>query len=129
MRGQSIRPTTDLQRKAILVRAKQMRTEPTPAEKVLWKNLRNFKLEGFKFRRQQPVEFFVLDFYCSVGRLAVECDGSSHDQPIDQDYDRWRDSLLTEFGIRVLRFPDKRIYEELGDVLDEIRNALEGHRQ
>ena len=129
MRGQPIRPTTEWERKAILVRAKQMRGVPTPAEKILWKHLRNFKLEGFKFRRQQPVEFFILDFYCSVGRLAVECDGTSHDEPLDQDYDRWRDSVLREFGIRVLRFPDARIYEELGEVLDEIRQALEGHRQ
>ena len=111
----------------MLVRAKQMRQEPTPAEKILWKCLRDFKLDGFKFRRQQPVEFFILDFYCSVGRLAVECDGSSHESPIDQEYDQWRDRLLAEFGIRVLRFPDSRIYEELGDVLDEIREALKGH--
>ena len=129
MRGQPIRPTTDLQRKAILVRAKQMRGEPTLAEKILWRSLRNFKVDGFKFRRQQPVEFFILDFYCSVGRLAIECDGGSHDLPVDQEYDQWRSSILSELGIRVLRFPYSRIYEELDEVLDEIRKALEGHRQ
>lgn len=112
----------------MLVRANRMRAEPTLAEKILWKRLRNFKLDGFKFRRQQPVEFFILDFYCSVGRLAVECDGSSHDSIVDQEYDHWRDRMLDEFGIRVIRFPDNRVLEEIDEVLAEIKEAIEGHR-
>ncbi|MHC5611987.1 MAG: endonuclease domain-containing protein [Nostoc sp.] len=58
--------------------ARQMRCEATPAEKLLWQKLRDKQLLGFKFRRQQTIDRFIVDFYCNEARLVVEVDGEIH---------------------------------------------------
>src|ERR1700675_2004678 len=60
--------------------AKQLRREMTPAERILWKALRRNAIEGFHFRRQQVIEGFVVDFYCDAVKLAIELDGSVHQE-------------------------------------------------
>ena len=86
-----------------LKRARRLRREMTLPEVVLWKALKGRGLEGLKFRRQQPVGPYVLDFYCTTARLAVELDGSLHDDPARAARDLARDRWLHEQGIRVLR--------------------------
>jgi len=104
-----------------------MRSDPTPAEEILWKHLRRGQLDGLRFRRQQPVGGFILDFYCSVARIGIECDGAVHDETEHAAYDQWRQRLLESEGIRILRFADAKVYDALGDVLEEIRAACSGH--
>ncbi len=72
-------------------RARELRQEMTPAEKTLWEQLRNRKLGGFKFRRQHPLDRFIVDFYCAACKLIVEVDGDIHD--LQQERDAIRKNL------------------------------------
>ena len=85
-------------------RARCLRHEPTEAERRLWRELRGSR--EAHWRRQHPAWGYILDFYSSVARLAVELDGGQHHDPAGAKRDRERDRLLGELGILVLRFDD-----------------------
>ena len=110
--------TPELQKAAWLLRERM-----TPAEEVLWEALRDKQLEGLKFRRQHPVEQFVLDFYCPHFKLVVEMDGSIHDTRAEED--AARTEHLSAFGYRVIRFRNKEVLENLPDVLKRIAEAAQ----
>src|SRR5436305_2054813 len=86
--------------------AREMRREPTDAEKKIWHLLRDRRCGGFKFRRQVPMAGYVIDFLCEGASLAVELDGEQHAEPGAVEYDRRRTDVLSERGIRVIRFAD-----------------------
>ena len=88
-------------RKGLIARARWMRANPTEAEKRLWTILRDRRLAAFKFRRQQVLYPFIVDFVCLEQRLIVEADGSQHG---DDAGDARRDAFLRSEGFRVLRF-------------------------
>ncbi|MFP4250560.1 MAG: endonuclease domain-containing protein [Armatimonadota bacterium] len=102
--------------------AKEQRQEPTWAENQLWQLLRR-KALGVRFRRQHPIGDFVLDFYCAPARLAVEVDGTVHDE--QEGYDNWRDDWLNGQGIRVLRVSDEEVKKNMEGVLEKIRRELD----
>ena len=101
--------------------ARAMRHESTWAEKTLWRQLRNRKLEGLKFRRQQPLGSYILDYYCAEKGLVVELDGGQHDIPEERDYDLRRTQFLSDEGLEVIRFWNSQIRENLPWVLELIR--------
>ena len=103
-------------------RARALRRAATPAERALWERLRGRRLAGFKFRRQHPVGPYVLDFYCERAALAVEADGGQHYPPPLQD--RQRDALLAAAGVRVLRFRNEQILNNMPRILQVIGAAL-----
>jgi very-short-patch-repair endonuclease len=103
-------------------RSKAYRKEMTPAERRLWTALRGKRLDGVRFRRQQVVDGFIVDFYCHAAALVVEVDGSVHDE--QAEYDIARDDFLAARGIRILRFSNDAVMEELSSVLDAIHAAL-----
>ncbi len=109
--------------------ARAMRHELTWAEKALWRHLRNRKLEGVKFRRQQPVDRYILDFYCAEKRLVVELDGGQHDVPDEREYDRVRTQFLEAEGLKVLRFWNSQVRGNLPWVLESIRRAAGVERE
>ena len=82
-------------------RARRLRADETDAEARLWSNLRARRCNGWKFKRQVPVEGYIADFLCAYAKLIVELDGSQH---ADRAYDRARDAKLVAAGYRVLRF-------------------------
>lgn len=86
----------------------------------MWRQLRSRQLCDLKFRRQHPIERFILDFYCHEHQLAVEIDGDSHTDPAQQRYDQARTDWLTEQGIRVIRFSNRDVEHNLDSVLAEI---------
>src|SRR3954447_19228245 len=86
----------------LLQRARSMRHDPAPAEQKLWACLRNRQLGGLKFRRQQPIEPFIADFFCFELKLVVELDGDSHGDR--EAYDVSRTKYLERDGCRVVRF-------------------------
>jgi len=101
---------------------RHLRSRSTPSEEILWQELRSRKLGRRKFRRQQPVGAFVLDFYCAEERLAVEVDGSIHlDQ---QEADRLRQELLEELGIRFVRVSADEVEKNIPSVLSAIQTAF-----
>jgi very-short-patch-repair endonuclease len=97
---------------------KELRSHATPAEAVLWKMLKGRNADGMKFRRQQGIGPYVLDFYCPELRLCVELDGSSHDYKYE--YDEQRTEFLQKQGIRVLRFRNEHVWQGIDSVVDEI---------
>ena len=106
-------------------RAAELRRNMTVAEKVLWEKLRNNQLNGLKFRRQHPVDIFILDFYCHDRKLAIEVDGGIHIQIDQKEWDENRTYELNEFGIKVLRFTNDEVIYGTRKVIDSIKNFLE----
>ena len=103
--------------------AKNLRKQSTDAEALLWKRLRARRLEGIKFRRQQSIEDFIVDFVSFEKRIIIELDGGQHAE--DKEKDVQRDSFFAAYGYRVLRFWNNEILENLEGVLEVIReNSL-----
>jgi very-short-patch-repair endonuclease len=102
---------------------RELRQELTQAEKMLWAELRSRKLNGLKFRRQHPIDKFVLDFYCHERKLAIELDGSIHDVKVNKDYDEARTVMLEGLGIYTLRFRNDEIVNNMGSVLQKINEV------
>jgi len=105
---------------SIFDNAKDLRKSMTEAEKILWKQLRNNKLNGLKFRRQHPLDIFIADFYCHRKKLIIELDGGIHDSPEQKEYDEGRTFELEEKGFKILRFRNEDIINDLGSVLEII---------
>ena len=111
---------------ALTPRRRALRTHGTSAEAVLWKRLKKRQLHGRKFRRQHSVGRYILDFYCPAERLAVELDGAHHFTPAGQEHDAQRTRTLNDLGIRVVRFENRRVFEEPEAVLATIAAAFVG---
>ena len=107
--------------------ARKFRKEPTKGEKILWDALRGKKLDGIKFRRQQPVGYFVVDFYNSAFRLVVEVDGSIHDQQMEAD--KARQDILEELGLVVFRIKTETVEKSLPTALALIRGKIQELKQ
>ena len=102
----------------LLNRARELRPEQAPAEVVLWRELRGRRLTGFKFRRQNVVGEYVVDFYCAACKLVIELDGETHTGK--EAADRVRQSFLESRGLKVLRFWNTDVYDNLDGVLSVI---------
>src|SRR6185437_15360949 len=105
-----------MDRKAMVIRARALRNNPTATERVLWDRLRQRKLGGLKFPRQVPMGPYVLDFLCLRHRLVVEADRPFH----DPERDAIRDAWLQAKGFRVLRFSNQEIHNWPERVADRI---------
>ncbi len=101
---------------------KELRNNLTPAEATLWKTIKNKNFEGKKFRRQQSIGNYILDFYCPSEKLAIELDGEFHFNDHAREQDGLRKKYLNQFGIRVLRFENKAVFEDLEWVLGVIKS-------
>ncbi len=101
--------------------AREMRKNPTPAEEALWEELRKQRL-GVKFRRQHAIERFIVDFYCGEAGLAIEVDGPIHQYAAEQD--AIRQQFLESQGLRVLRFANDEVLNDLEKALETIRQAI-----
>ena len=99
-------------------RAKKLRREMTPAEKILWKEVRANRLSGLHFRRQQIIHGYFADFYCHQYELIVELDGGIH--VLQKEYDAEREAYLTALGFRIIRFRNEDITNNLKAVLQKI---------
>ncbi len=102
--------------------ARAQRRQATDAEHLLWTHLRGRQLMGFKFRRQEVIEPYIVDFVCLDAKLIIEADGGQHAEQIA--YDARRTSELETMGYRVMRFWNHEILKELHSVLEQIQSAL-----
>ena len=98
-------------------RRRELRRQLTIAEARLWNHLKDGSLWSRKFRRQHSVGPYILDFYCPGERLAVELDGAAHDHEAAQDHDAIRTRFLQSAGIRLVRFENREVIENLEGVL------------
>ena len=104
--------------------AKNLRQNQPDAEHLLWHHLRHKQLAGYKFRRQQPIGKYIVDFVCMPEKLIIELDGSQHAE--QQNYDQQRDAFLKEEGYRVLRYWNNSLLSDYFAVLEDIFNHLVG---
>ena len=111
---------------------RDLRRQQTPAEKILWEHLRNRKLINHKFLRQHPIcvassfsksLYYIPDFFCYKAKLVVEADGPIH--LLKREYDKNRDEVLKELGLKIIRFENNEILNDIESVLNKIIDALE----
>lgn len=100
--------------------ARELRRAMTPIEAILWQRLRSRRLAGLKFRRQHPIGPFITDFYCAERKLVIEIDGDSHAEKAR--YDASRTAWLEEQGIRVIRFNNRDVLDNLPGMLEMIKD-------
>jgi very-short-patch-repair endonuclease len=103
-----------------LKRAKELRQDMTPEERIIWNCLRRDQ-QGLHFRRQQIIDGWIVDFYCHSAGLVIEVDGGVHAE--QKEYDQDRDHILAERGLRILRFPNEAVHTDLEGVLEKIRQV------
>jgi very-short-patch-repair endonuclease len=108
--------------KALIPRARAMRTHMTRAEAKLWFEF----LRGFvpRVRRQRPVLNFIVDFYCASCKTVIEIDGATHDSEAAQVYDLERTARLEGLGLRVLRFTNRQVFEDFENVVKQLELEL-----
>jgi leucyl-tRNA synthetase len=111
-------------------RARELRSKATSAETLLWKELRNRKLCGYKFLRQHPivynpygsgVKYFVADFYCDIKKTVIELDGPIHE--FNLEYDQFRNAEIVNLGLHILRIKNVELLD-IKDVLKKIETYL-----
>ncbi|HHW76675.1 MAG TPA: endonuclease domain-containing protein [Xanthomonadaceae bacterium] len=104
--------------------ARTLRSGMTDCEQRLWSRLRGKQLLGVQFYRQKPIGDYIVDFYAPKAKLVVEVDGSQHLEPARMDHDRRRTAFLESQGLRVLRFDNRQVLQELGGVMEAIYRAM-----
>ena len=105
-------------RKRLTPVARELRRDMSPAEwKLLWRRLRGSQF-GVRFRRQQPIGPYVVDFYCAVVGVVLQLDGKTHAE--SQEEDAARDAMLASMGLRVLRFPNAEVFRDIESVIRRV---------
>lgn len=110
---------------ALMALARQLRRDQTDVERLLWRLLRNQRFCGLKFRRQHPIEPYVLDFYCHEERLGIKLDGGQHAAPDTQRSDTARTAFLESEGITIVRFWNHEVLQDPEAVLERLYRSLE----
>ena len=105
--------------------ARLLRRNATPAEKLLWEALRNRKAGGLKFRRQQIIEGFIVDFFCHQAKLVVEVDGGIHDEEEQKNSDKHRRNVFAARGLKEIRFRNEEVINDIERVVLKIRKVVE----
>jgi len=104
--------------------ARELRQRQTEAEKTLWARLRDRQLEGVKFRRQQPIGHYVVDFVSLESRILIEIDGGQHNERGMREKDEERTAWLKREGYHILRFWNNEVLNNVDGVLEVIGEAL-----
>jgi very-short-patch-repair endonuclease len=108
----------------IFALARSMRQNMTEAELILWIKLKNREIFKAKFRRQHPAGMFIIDFYCHEYKLAIELDGPIHDIDDNPEKDTNRTSLLEKLGIKVIRFSNYDVFNNIDQVISTIQKEF-----
>ena len=104
--------------------AKELRKKMTPVERLLWKRLKKKQLAEFKFRRQHPILNYIVDFYCYSKKLVIEVDGGYHNQLHQQEQDAERSQGLATHGIKIIRFTNEEVENNIDTVIKQIEEYL-----
>jgi very-short-patch-repair endonuclease len=109
-------------RRDLKARARDLRLDPTPAERMLWFEFLSTHIE--KFTRQKPLGLYVADFYCARHRLVIELDGDSHFSDASEQYDKARTDALATWRIAVIRFTNSEVLQQFEAVCAKIEETL-----
>ncbi|MGC1392539.1 MAG: endonuclease domain-containing protein [Bacteroidales bacterium] len=104
----------------IVKRARVLRSNMTKAEIILWSRLRSKQINGYKFRRQQPLFDYIVDFYCDKLKLIIEVDGEIHSFSERANYDLKRDNILKINGYNIIRLSNFEIETEINSAINKI---------
>jgi very-short-patch-repair endonuclease len=107
-----------------LDRARDLRYNQTEAEDIVWRQLRNRRFVGFKFRRQVPLGAYIVDFVCFSQRFILELDGGQHNEVKQKEYDDQRDQWLKSQGFNVVRIWNNHVYSDWEAVEEMIWREL-----
>jgi very-short-patch-repair endonuclease len=108
----------------IFSNAKDLRERATKAEEILWVELRNNKLDGYKFRRQHPLSFYIADFYCHKLKLVIEIDGGYHQTKEQKLLDSERTENIEFQGLKVIRFTNEEVILGVLNVINKIKELI-----
>jgi very-short-patch-repair endonuclease len=106
---------------SVFLNAIKLRENQTEAEGLLWLALKDNQVEGYKFRRQHPINIFIADFYCHKLKLVIEIDGEYHLSEEQQLLDKERTAVLEFQGLSVIRFSNKEVLSKLSEVINKIK--------
>jgi very-short-patch-repair endonuclease len=107
--------------------AKLLRKRMTNSESILWDKLKGKQMLGLRFRPQHPIEFFIADFYCHAARLVIEIDGEIHSEQVE--YDDGREAEIEKFGIKIIRFTNDEVNNDIENVLRKIEAVIKDRMQ
>jgi very-short-patch-repair endonuclease len=102
--------------------ARILRKRMTLPEKLLWEKLNRKQISGVRFRRQHPIDFFIVDFYCHEAKLVVEIDGEIHNS--SKEYDDGRSAEMERYSIKVIRFTNKEVEENIDNVINRVKSEI-----
>jgi len=105
-------------------RARELRNNMTNEERILWSKLRGKQIKDAQFYRQRPIGFYIVDFYCPKYKIVIELDGSQHFTDDAKEYDANRDEFLKMAGLKVLRYKNLDVRNNLTKVLEDIFNQM-----
>jgi very-short-patch-repair endonuclease len=108
-------------KKDIILRARELRKDMTAAEEVLWNRLRRKQINGFIFRRQHPIDIFIVDFYCHELKLVIEVDGGIHTEIKVAEYDKGREAEIERFGLKIIRFTNHEVFNNIEIVIKKVK--------
>jgi very-short-patch-repair endonuclease len=108
----------------IFKKAKELRRYETEAKKRLWGKLCRNQMLGLQFRRQHPINRFIVDFYCIKIKVVIEVDANIHEIPENKVYDIGRSQVLNDFGITLIRFSNNQIIDDIENVLRSIEENV-----
>lgn len=111
-------------RKDVILFARELRKNMTRAEEVLWSRLRKKQIEGYIFRRQHPIDIYIVDFYCHEFNLIIEVDGDIHELPEVYEHDEGRTAELERFGLKIIRFTNQEVIQQTDNVINRIKAQI-----
>jgi very-short-patch-repair endonuclease len=106
-------------------KARALRTSATKSESILWYELREFRADGIKFRRQSPIGPYIVDFVCLAAKLIVEVDGNLHETDEGKHHDANRDTYLRSLGYTVIRLDEPDVADNPWHVAQVVKEKVE----
>ena len=109
--------------------ARNLRKNSTIQERRLWNLLKNRQFHNLKFKRQQPIGDYIVDFICKEAKIIIEVDGGQHNEPKNIEYDKTRTEYLNNLGYKVVRFWNNEIYENIEGVVLRLKEEINPHQE
>ena len=109
--------------------ARNLRKNSTIQERRLWNLLKNRQFHNLKFKRQQPIGDYIVDFICKEAKIIIEIDGGQHNEPENIEYDKTRTEYLNTLGYKVIRFWNNEIYENIEGVVLRLKEDINPHQE
>ena len=109
--------------------ARNLRKNSTIQERRLWNLLKNRQFHNLKFKRQQPIGDYIVDFICKEAKIIIEIDGGQHNEPENIEYDKIRTEYLNNLGYKVIRFWNNEIYENIEGVVLRLKEEINPHQE